>query len=323
MTARVIFRYLTSSHLLPIPMRPITPLVSLFLLWTFLSGCGSPPPEDPHVAAWKKHFQAGLAAMQEGRHDEADEQLQQALSVARQFPEGENALQSTLDRLADLCLIRGQPARAESLYLHLLDIRKTQRGPKDVGTASTLEKLADLYRSESQPARAESLYLHLLDIREPRARDGGFPAALGKLAALYRDRGEFTRADSLSKRSMALKIHAQGYHHFILGQYRQAATSYQRALALQERNLHRNHPDLAMTCFDLGRLLNLQDSPRQAGIFYRRALAIHEANPDPGHLDQTELLTLLTALLKRAEKPEERDLLKARIDSVSPHPAPP
>ena len=240
------------------------------------AGCDSPPTEDPQALTWKRHYQAGVDAMKQGNHPLAEEELQQALSVARRLPKGNPSLQNTLDQFADLCLLRGQEARAESLYLQLLAIQQEHRGTEDEKTASTLEKLADLYRKRNEPARAESLYLHLLAIRDPGRRDREFASTLAKLADLYRKRDAFIRADSLTKRAMSLKIHAQGYHHFILGQYRQAETFYQRALTLQQKNLPENHPDLAMTCFDLGRLYDVQGSLPQAEAFYRRALIIQE-----------------------------------------------
>jgi tetratricopeptide (TPR) repeat protein len=293
-------------------------LAFAFGIWILLgSGCDSPPADDPLALTWKRHYQTGVGAVQKGQHTLAEEELQQALSVARRLPEGNARLENTLDQLAGLCLLRGQEARAESLYLHLLSIQKEHRGAEDEKTASTLEKLADLCRKRSETTHAESLYLHLLSIRDPRRRDQVFASTLSKLADLYHKRDEFTRADSLAKRAMGLKIHAQGHQHFILGQDRQAEILYQRALTVQKRNLNENHSDLAMTCFDLGRLYDVQGSFQQAEAFYRRSLTIQEKNLGMDHKGLMEILDPLAALLKRVGKSAEATILKTRIDSIS------
>lgn len=309
----------TLSHPIRVHMQlpKSTYLPFAFAIWLLLgSGCDSPPSEDPQALAWKHHYQAGVGAIRQGRHTLAEEELQQALAVARRLPKGNAHLQNTLDQLADLYLLRGREARAESLYLHLLAIQKEHRGAEDAKTASTLEKLADLYRKRSETTHAESLYLHLLAIRDPRRRDQAFASTLSKLADLYRKRDEFIRADSLTKRAMGLKFHAQGHQHFILGQYRQAEVYYQRALSVQKRNLNKNHPDLAMTCFDLGRLYDVQNSLSQAEGFYRQALTIQEMNLETDHQGLMEILNPLAALLERMGKSAEAATLKTRTDSI-------
>ena len=90
-----------------------------------------------------------------------------------------------------------------------------------------------------------------------------------KLSDLYRARGDHAAADSLALRAQALNLRARAHALFLQGHYQQAAPLYHSALTLQAGD----HPDLARTCYYLGRLYDAQDRYRQAEHFYRRALA--------------------------------------------------
>ena len=91
-------------------------------------------------------------------------------------------------------------------------------------------------------------------------------------------RSDLAAADSLAQRAHAL---------FLQGQYQRAAPLYHNALALQAGD----HPDLARTCYYLGRLYDVQDRYRQAEHFYRRALAASPASdPDQAGAALADLL---------------------------------
>ena len=287
--------------------------------------CSTQQSEEPEESAWKQHYQTGLSAMQQGRYTEAESSLQLALEEAKSFQEQDPRLHGTLDNLAQVCVVQGQNARAESLYIQIITIQKKHRGARHQSTVSTLGKLTDLYRNQSEFARAESLYKQIISIQEDhlQLRDQSIASTLGKLADLYRNQSEFARADSLSKRSMGLKFHAQGYAYFLQGRTRQAEMLYKRALAVQEKNLGKNHPDLARTCSDLALLYDGQKAFKTAETYYRRALAVQEKNLDKNHPDLARTLDHLAALLKKTARPEEAATMEARARAIRSQASPP
>ena len=282
--------------------------------WTV--ACGSREAEDPQVNAWKRHRQEGQVAFEQGRHGQAEASWQQALDLARIFPAQDLRLRRTLDDLARLYAITGRTARAESLYTELLDLQR-QIDPDGQGTASTLDCLADIFRSRNELTRAETLYVRLLALQEAAdPPDPDISTTLAKLANLYGSQNRFLAADSLVTRAMALKLHHQGYMHFVGRRNRQAETFYRRALAVQEKKLGHDHPDLARTCYDLGLLCELQENLAEAERFYRRALAVQEKNSHP-ELPQT--LCQLAELLEKTDRSPEAKALRERATTIRLH----
>ena len=297
-------------------MRAVTTIHRLLRLgvWTFLiAACGSPKPEDPQAAAWQRHHQTGTETFQQGRYADAEIAWEQALDLARRFPEHDLRLHRTLDDLARLSVVVARLARAESLYAELLDLQQ-RTDPHGRGVLATLGRMADVYRKQKEPARAESLYVHLLALQEngdPRNPD--IPSILGKLADLQGEQGHFLAADSLATRAMALKFHHQGYVHFVGRRNREAEAFYRRALDIQERKLGSYHPDLARTCYDLGLLYELREDFAQAETFYRRALDIQEENTHP---DLPRTLDQLAGLLDETDRSLEAQTLRDRAAEV-------
>jgi tetratricopeptide (TPR) repeat protein len=280
--------------------------------------CGTPERGDPRGEAWSRHRQDGLGAFQQGRYSEAAACWQQALGIARSFPEQDPRLHRTLEELADLLVVQGQLAGAESLYVRLLALQQGGAKPDGQAIAGSLAKLADLYRAQRQFPRAESLYVHLLVSYQDHPEFGspGMAAALAKLADLYRAQGQFARADSLDRRTMGLKLHAQGRAYFLQGSDRKAETCYRQALQIQERNLGRGHPDLARTCVDWARLCQLRGDREQAERLYRRALAIQESAPALAAGDLPGTLEQLAELCGKAGRAAEAAALAARAAAL-------
>ena len=63
----------------------------------------------------------------------------------------------------------------------------------------------------------------------------------------------------------------------------EAEPLYWRALAIKEKLLGDEHPDVAITLNNLAVLLRLRGKPGEATELFRRALAIYETTLDPNH----------------------------------------
>ena len=234
----------------------MTALLPLLLSLALYVACSE---SDPRAEDWSQHYQAGRAALGQSRFTEAEQALSHALTIAETFDSDDPRYDRTAHQLAQLHVVRGELARAESLYQHLRE-RQVALPDDHPDKMLTLDKLGDTYRLQQRPAEAAALYDRVLAFQQVHRGDEEVAATMQKLSDLYRARGHHAAADSLALRAHAL---------FLQGHYQQAAPLYHSALALQAGD----HPDLARTCYYLGRLYDAQDRYRQAEHFYRRALA--------------------------------------------------
>ncbi|MCE2447829.1 MAG: tetratricopeptide repeat protein [Candidatus Latescibacteria bacterium] len=247
-------------------------LLALLFSLSLALACSQP---DPRAEAWSQHYQAGRSALGQSRFAEAEQALSRALSLAETFAPDDPRYGRTAHQLAQLHVVRGELARAESLYQHL---HKRQMALPDdhPDKMLTLDKLGDTYRLQQRPAEAAALYDRVLAFQQMHRGDEEVAATMQKLSDLYRAQGDRAATDSLAQRAQALSLRARAQALFLQGHYQQAAPLYHSALALQAGD----HPDLARTCYYLGRLYDAQDRYRQAEHFYRRALAASPAS-DP------------------------------------------
>ena len=248
-------------------------LYTLFSHSPSLSLCSQ---SDPHAEDWSQHYQAGRAALGQSRFAEAEQALSHALSLAETFAPDDPRYGRTAHQLAQLHVVRGELARAESLYQHL---RERQAGPPRRPSRQSVDA-RQIGRHLSAPAAASRGPSHsttrVLAFQQAHQGDEEVASTMQKLSDLYRAQGDRAAADSLTQRSHALNLRARAHTLFLQGHYQRAAPLYHSALALQAGD----HPDLARTCYYLGRLYDAQDRYRQAEHFYRRALAASPAS-DP------------------------------------------
>lgn len=268
--------------------------LSLLIVLTSHLACSGPEPApefNAQIQAWSEHYQSGLAALDKSRFPAAERAFAQALTLAEQFAPGDQRYTRTAHQLAQLHVLRGELARAESLYVHLRELEKTF-ATDNVEKLLTLDKLADTYRLQRRLSEAITLYEQVLAFQQKHQGDKTSAQTMQKLADSHRLQENHSTADTLSQRARALTLRTQAHGYFVQGKYKKSEPLFRSALALQEQHLGRSHPDLARTCYYLGRLYDAQDRYRQAEHFYRRALALVGAK-DPDRV-QASLNALLT-----------------------------
>jgi CHAT domain-containing protein/tetratricopeptide (TPR) repeat protein len=82
------------------------------------------------------------------------------------------------------------------------------------------------------------------------------------------------------------------------GKYREAVAPAERALALREKALGPNHPDVAQNLNNLASLYQVQGAYAKAEPLYARVLDIREKSLGPNHLDVAQSLNSLALLYK-------------------------
>jgi tetratricopeptide (TPR) repeat protein/CHAT domain-containing protein len=94
----------------------------------------------------------------------------------------------------------------------------------------------------------------------------------------------------------ATALNTQSLKLFNEGKYSEAIPLAQRALAMREKALGPDHPDVAVSLNNLATLYNAQDRYAEAEPLFKRALAIHEKAQGPDHPDVGTSLANLAAL---------------------------
>jgi tetratricopeptide (TPR) repeat protein len=105
----------------------------------------------------------------------------------------------------------------------------------------------------------------------------------------------------------------------LLGQFETALAHYRDAIALRERTLGKDHPDLAADYWGIGRVHLAQKAPELALPPLERALAIREANPG-SRLELGDARAAVAEALYLAHRDSSRAnelLAQARADYAS------
>jgi tetratricopeptide (TPR) repeat protein len=100
------------------------------------------------------------------------------------------------------------------------------------------------------------------------------------------------------------------------GQYEQAAAFYQRVLAIREKNLGPDHPDVGESLLDLAGIYSELCQRELAEPLYQRALAIKEKALGPDHPDVAMILENMVALYRKIVHEQEAESLAQRAAAI-------
>lgn len=107
-------------------------------------------------------------------------------------------------------------------------------------------------------------------------------------------------------------LNEAGNYCFERAQYEEAGLLFKRTLAIRERVLGSDHPDVAMSLSNLAALYDHQGRYEEAKSLFKRALAIRERAPETDHLDMALILNNLAALYYHQSWYEEAEPLYER-----------
>ena len=210
----------------------------------------------------------------QGRYAEAEPLYKRALAIEEKALGPEHPdIATSLNNLALLYQVQGRYAEAEPLYKRALAIGEKALGPEHPDVATSLNNLAELYQAQGRYAEAEPLYKRALAIGEkalgPEHPDVAI--SLNNLAGLTRRKAAmprpslFTNAPSPSREGA--RPGAPGCRHQseqsrglyqAQGRYAEAEPLYKRALAIEEKALGPEHPDVATSLNNLAVLYQAQ-----------------------------------------------------------------
>ena len=199
--------------------------------------------------------QAAEKYEKDGLYPSAEDTYQHAIALAEKIdadPQGHYGTLAVMeiDSLGQLFEREGLKDRAERAYLNALEYTEQRAGPQQPGKGFALAlypvSLVNLYRNEGRLQDAERVVQHALDIQVASLgeRHRAVVQTLTMLADIYEDEGKNEPA------TLA-----------------QAATTYERAIAIQETNLGSGDPGLLSLLQKYADLLQkLHEDAKAAGV---------------------------------------------------------
>ena len=224
-------------------------------------------------------------------------------SLEKKFGPAHRDVGAALNNLAQLYGNQGRDAEAEPLFKRAIAILEKAVGLDSPEIAAALNNLAALYQRQERYADAEPLFKRALAIREKIARRAIIPISaqsLNNLATHVREARAATaipnRCSSGRWRSTKRRrvrniprsrrlLNNLGQVGKVQGRYAEAEPLIRRSLAIREKVLGRDHPDVARSLNNLADLYERQGRYAEACRCIERALAIRETAVGPDHPD--------------------------------------
>jgi serine/threonine protein kinase/tetratricopeptide (TPR) repeat protein len=275
----------------------------------------------------------GYVLSGQGDFDGAIRSIKRALEIREKVlgPDDENVA-NTLNSLGAVYFRQGKYAEAEPLFTRTLAIREKLYDENHPNLAHTLSNLALIRSALGQYAGAKELLERALAIQE-KVFEGNpdhsdLAAVLSNLAWVLRSMGKPEEAKPYLERAIKIQEKAAPKNpelaRFIqnlgelmqeTGDYKNAETLMERALAMRESLLGPEHVDTAQSLQGLAYFYYLQNRDEKAELYYKRALEILEKVLGPESVNSAWSLEGLGYIYSRQGRNQEAEpLFKRAID---------
>jgi len=265
-----------------------------------------------------------------GDYGPAEANLRAALDARRRLRgESDPEVADSLHGLAQLLLMRGKPAEAETLFRQALAIRR-RKGTPSAELSASLNWLAESLDDQisqapdpSKAAEAEALFREALDVgrRSSSEGDAETARAMHDLALHLHAQGKTSEAEPLFLSSLALRRRVLGENHpdvastlYYLallqkdvGKRGDAIRSLQEAVDIWRRVLGDDHPFLAASLATQGAMLRDEGRLAEAESALKAALSIQRRTSPQGDPQLGGSLYNLAKLLQAEGRPAEAE----------------
>ncbi|KAF0112766.1 MAG: Tfp pilus assembly protein PilF [Rhodospirillaceae bacterium] len=236
-------------------------------------------PEHPDLAADIR--QRLMQLIPQERWAEAEPLLKQMLAIwEKQHGPDSIAVATSAGDLGQLYMRWNKPGEAEPWLLKALALQEKNLGADHAKLLPTLENLKAVYEAGQQEAKARAVAARIATLKG--AEKPPQPTAVPQDPAL---------AEALALNDQVVVLYKQG-------QYAEAISLARRSLALREKILGTEHPDVAQSLNNLAELYRVQGLYPQAEPLSKRSLAIKEKTLGPEHLGVAISLNNLAALYR-------------------------
>jgi tetratricopeptide (TPR) repeat protein len=199
---------------------------------------------------------SALCGKLQGRYEEAEALLRQALAIAERLKHYQ-LIAVCLSELAWLQKAQDHYQEAEQLYRQMLQLREHLQEEKYPSVNQCLDELAEVCHLQSRYDEAESLYKESLELKKRLYGEEHPDVALSldNFAGFYKKQKRYSEAEPL----------------------------YQKALAILQQTLEKNHPYVGKVMSNLGTLYATQGHDTVAEPLYVEALEILEQGLGADH----------------------------------------
>jgi len=267
------------------------------------------------------------------RYSEAEHYALRALSMEESKREA-----PSLSLLGHIAFARGDFGKAERLFAELAGGNFSGR-LEELARARAQNDLAVSLHAEGKYAEASALYEHSLTTRKRILGDRHSEVLETEqnLACLYRDRGETAAAldlfqqvrmsyramSALNDSGLSPLFHNSGATETSDGDFAEADVTLSDALSGERRLLPDEHPDIARTLAEFGRLSLSRGRYQEAEGYLRDSLRRFDRTLGESHPDRLIAANNLAVLLsERGRKEEARVLWRGTLQRMAVHPIP-
>jgi CHAT domain-containing protein/tetratricopeptide (TPR) repeat protein len=291
---------------------------------------------DEHAADDLKLRNEAAAQAAQGRHAEAEQLYQRAISAAeKKHGPAHPRIVHSLNPLAELYVKQGRLAEAELLLKRALAIREktNELAELQLQTALAHETSAKINRQQGRRAEADLDDKKAQEARaSARNTENNFTAlSMDKLAEFYFAQGRYGEAEPLLKHALAIREKEKGVEseqiagtveklaelYRVQRRYAEAEPLYKRALSLQEK---KHGADTMHSLGPLGRLAEIYEGLSRYGEAEQLMLQSHaaweKANGPEAPLTAASLVGLARFYL-RAQKWSEAHQASSRATAIT------
>lgn len=286
----------------------------------------------------------GAIHFEQGRYDEAEQALLDALSLTATLKKSSPPLEdpefyeSRIEqKLSLLYLKQARYKEAEQIFQTQLQRRKVF----NENPSSELANLAILYTRQGRYQEAETTALEALGFAETVGDTNPHIAAIiQNLMVIYSEQKRYQEAEVLQREVLERRIKTHGKKHPIVasaytslaillrqrGHFDEAKELHLKALDIRRESLGEHHPDTASVLNNLGALYHAARDYAEAEKVYLQALYIREKSLGEHHPDTATTISNLGVVLadqSRFQEAEElyRKALQIRRETLgSKHP---
>ncbi|MEM7583359.1 MAG: serine/threonine-protein kinase [Acidobacteriota bacterium] len=243
----------------------------------------------------------GILRFKQGRHEEAEELLREALDIQARLPREPAAeIASNTNNLGLVLQARGDYAEAEMLLRQALEKRREIFGGVHADVATSLNNLGVFLRQHGSFDEAEVQFREALEIRRQLLGPKHLRIAttLNNLGVLLKNRQRFEAGETVLREALAMQRDLLGDRHqdiaatlsnlaslrYSRGELAEAADLYRQTLAMQRELLGRDHPDTTSTLGNLSVVLHRKGDLEAAESLLRESLEIERQRLGEDHL---------------------------------------
>ena len=282
------------------------------------------PTSRPRSTTWPR------STGPQGRYADAEPLFKRALAIREKAlgPDHPDVARRSTTWLCSTKTRAAMPTPSRSTSARWRSERKAL-GPDHPDVATSLNNLAVLYHNQGRYADAEPLYKRSLAIQRkrlvpiiPMSRPRSttwLGSTAPKAATPMPNRSTSARWRSARKRSVPIipmsrfSLNNLAALYDDQGRYADAEPLYKRALAIREKALGPDHPDVATSLNNLAELYRTRVATPRPSRCSKRALAICEKALGPDHPDVAPSLNNLAVLYKtKAAMPTPSRFISAR-----------